>query len=269
MLDDFQVVLHSPDSIAPVGVLHPSAFHVEPKGLSTYTSDSNCNNGTSLEEMNCVYDVQGDCTLVYADQSQVSDSLSDTIESTTYHLQMTKIDRGDTFSICCWLQDLHRSSSGKWCYAYDKQSCILIEDCCFLSLITLSHFLILGLQNDLKVILSHLQSQLKQYGFSWEDVLYIHLYIADMNEFAAANETYVSFITHEKCRFGVPSRSTVELPLLQAGLGKAYVEVLVSRDKTKKVLHVQSISRWAPSCIGPYSQVKTEEFILSPLFNDD
>ncbi|XP_010690466.1 diphthine--ammonia ligase isoform X2 [Beta vulgaris subsp. vulgaris] len=230
VLDDFQVVLHSPDSIAPVGVLHPSAFHVEPKGLSTYTSDSNCNNGTSLEEMNCVYDVQGDCTLVYADQSQVSDSLSDTIESTTYHLQMTKIDRGDTFSICCWLQDLHRSSS--------------------------------GLQNDLKVILSHLQSQLKQYGFSWEDVLYIHLYIADMNEFAAANETYVSFITHEKCRFGVPSRSTVELPLLQAGLGKAYVEVLVSRDKTKKVLHVQSISRWAPSCIGPYSQATLNHGIL-------
>ena len=77
-----------------------------------------------------------------------------------------------------------------------------------------------------------------------------------MSEFAAANETYVKFITQEKCPFGVPSRSTIELPLVQAGLGKAYVEVLVANDQSKRVLHVQSISSWAPSCIGPYSQVK-------------
>ena len=119
------------------------------------------------------------------------------------------------------------------------------------------------MQSDLKAVLSHLELQLQQYGSSWEDVLYIHLYIADMNEFSVANETYVSFITQEKCRFGVPSRSTVELPLSQVGLGKAYCEVLVARDKTKQVLHVQSISRWAPSCIGPYSQVLSE---LCPSF---
>ncbi|XP_021776073.1 diphthine--ammonia ligase-like isoform X2 [Chenopodium quinoa] len=230
VLDDFQVILHSPDSIAPVGVLHPLAFHLEPKGLSTDSSDSNLSNGISLEDMDGVYEIQGDNTLLPADPSQFSDSLSDLIANTSYHLQMSKIDRGDTFSICCWLQDLHRLST--------------------------------GLQTDLKVVLSHLESQLMQCGFSWEDVLYIHMYIADMNEFAVANETYVSYITQEKCRFGVPSRSTVELPLLQAGLGKAYVEVLVSRDKTKNVLHVQSISRWAPSCIGPYSQATLHHGIL-------
>lgn len=76
-----------------------------------------------------------------------------------------------------------------------------------------------------------------------------------MNEFATVNETYVRFITQEKCPFGVPSRSTIELPLLQASLGRAYIEVLVANDNSKNVLHVQSISSWAPSCIGPYSQV--------------
>ncbi|KAL2937244.1 Diphthine--ammonia ligase [Bienertia sinuspersici] len=230
VLDDFQVVLHSPDSIASVGVLHPSAFHLEAKGLSTDSSDKNLNNGLSSENMKYVYEVQGDCAMLHADQSLFSDSLSDMIDNTMYHLQMSKIDRGDTFSICCWLQDSHRSST--------------------------------GLQNDLIVVLSHLESQLKQCDFGWEDVLYIHLYIADMNDFAVANETYVSFITQEKCRYGVPSRSTVELPLLQAGTGKAYVEVLVSRYNTKKVLHVQSISRWAPSCIGPYSQATLHHGVL-------
>lgn len=100
-----------------------------------------------------------------------------------------------------------------------------------------------------------IELQLAECSYSWENVLYIHLYIADMNKFALANETYVRFITQDKCRFGVPSRSTVELPLCQVGLGRAYIEVLVTSDETKRVLHVQSISFWAPSCIGPYSQV--------------
>lgn len=106
------------------------------------------------------------------------------------------------------------------------------------------------------MVLRRIELLLTEDNCSWENVLYIHLYIADMNEFALANDEYVKFITQEKCRFGVPSRSTIELPLLQAGLGRAYVEVLVADDNTKNVLHVQSISEWAPSCIGPYSQVR-------------
>ena len=125
------------------------------------------------------------------------------------------------------------------------------------------------MQDDLKVVLSNVELQLMQHGFGWDHVLYIHLYIADMNEFALANETYVNFITQEKCQFGVPSRSTIELPLLEAGLGKAYAEALVSRDQTKKVLHVQSISCWAPSCIGPYSQVNSQLLFLFPFPDDE
>lgn len=230
VLDDFQVVLHSSDSIAPVGVLHPVAFHLERKELTSASSGSNFNNDICLEEMNPVHEVKGECALIPADRSQCSDSLSGLSENISYDVQMSKTDRGSTFLICCWLQDLCRSST--------------------------------GLQDDMKVVLSKVESQLNQHGFGWADVLYIHLYIADMNEFAVANETYVSFITQEKCQFGVPSRSTVELPLLEAGLGKAYIEVLVSRDQTKKVLHVQSISCWAPSCIGPYSQATLHHGVL-------
>lgn len=124
-----------------------------------------------------------------------------------------------------------------------------------LCLILLGFFPIAGLHDDLRVVLKQIESKLFRYGFDWGHVLYIHLYISDMNEFAIANETYVKFITHEKCQFGVPSRSTIELPLLEVGLGKAYIEVLVGNDQSKRVLHVQSISCWAPSCIGPYSQV--------------
>lgn len=34
ILDEFEVALHSPDQIAPVGVLHPTKFHLEAKDPS-------------------------------------------------------------------------------------------------------------------------------------------------------------------------------------------------------------------------------------------
>lgn len=73
---------------------------------------------------------------------------------------------------------------------------------------------------------------------------------------------YVKYITQDNCPFGVPSRSTIELPLVNSGFGKAYVEALVANDKSKQVLHVQSIFCWAPSFIEPYSQVTSHNNIL-------
>ncbi|GMG99571.1 hypothetical protein Nepgr_001411 [Nepenthes gracilis] len=230
VLDDFQVVLHSSDSIAPVGVLHPLAFHLEPKDLPTISSGSNLTVNVCPEEMNCVHEVQGDCLQLQAEPSKSFDSIIDPIQITSQKFCMSKRNRDDIFSICCWLQDCCRTPT--------------------------------GLQDALRGGLWKIESQLIEHGFGWENVLYIHLYISDMDEFAMANDTYVSFITQEKCRFGVPSRSTIELPLFQVGLGRAYIEVLVSRDLTKRVLHVQSISCWAPSCIGPYSQATLHKGIL-------
>lgn len=120
------------------------------------------------------------------------------------------------------------------------------------------------LKEDLIVILRRIESKLSEHGFDWVNVLYIHLYISNMKKFALANEVYVRFITEKKCYLGVPSRSTIELPLLQVGLGNAYIEVLVANDQSKRVLHVQSVSCWAPSCIGPYSQVRALSIISSP-----
>nr|XP_025646561.1 diphthine--ammonia ligase-like [Arachis hypogaea] len=118
------------------------------------------------------------------------------------------------------------------------------------------------LREDLKTVLAKIESLLAGFGFGWETVVYIHLYIDDMSKFSEANETYVKFITPERYPFGVPSCSTVEMPLVEMNFSKAYMEVLVSNNKAKKVLHVQSISSWAPSCIGPYSQATLHDNIL-------
>ncbi|CAA2954688.1 Hypothetical predicted protein [Olea europaea subsp. europaea] len=230
VLDKFQVVLHSSDHIAPVGVLHPLAFHLEKKLDSASPSDIGGSNEVTVEEMDSVYEVSGDWTNLGEAPIRKVGLISNLKPDINQRLRISKSKKDGTFSISCWLQDACNTSG--------------------------------DLREDLEAVLMKIELLLVEYNCSWENVLYIHLYVANMNDFSVANETYVKFITQEKCRYGVPSRSTIELPLMQVGLGRAYVEVLVSDGHTKNVLHVQSISCWAPSCIGPYSQATLHKDVL-------
>ncbi|EPS68748.1 hypothetical protein M569_06018, partial [Genlisea aurea] len=225
VIDKSQVILHSPDKIAPVGVLHPLEYHLEKKSAS---DDGKCSEAASE-----VCEVLGDCLEeIGIGPCRNNESTSDFVLDTEQELRISKSKSdGGSFSIACLLQG---SSSDP----------------------------LTDLRKDLRVVLTRIESLLAESKCSWENVLYVHLYIADMNGFSAVNDEYVETITHEKCRFGVPSRSTVELPLLQCGMGKVHIEVLVSKDNTKNVLHVQSISEWAPSCIGPYSQASFHKDVL-------
>jgi len=103
--------------------------------------------------------------------------------------------------------------------------------------------------------LASLEAELQRNGRTWAYVVYVRLFLEDMGHFGRANEVYVQHITELKCERGVPSRCCMQLYLQKGSMGKAMVEVTVAPDLSKKVLHVQSISLWAPSCIGPYSQV--------------
>ncbi|KAL9163993.1 hypothetical protein ABFS82_06G077900 [Erythranthe guttata] len=229
VLDKFQVVSHSPDQIAPVGVIHPLEYHLEKK-VSLSASHIDSSNQATVEESDSVCEVLGDCPDILQAPCPNNDVISDLALDTKQELHITKPKKDNTFSIACWLHDPSKNSA--------------------------------DMREDLHLVLTKIELVLIEHNCSWENVLYIHLYISDMNEFALANAEYVKFITQEKCRFGVPSRSTIELPLLQAGLGRAYLEVLVSIDNSKNVLHVQSISEWAPSCIGPYSQATLYKDVL-------
>lgn len=228
MLDKSEVIYHSSDAIAPVAILHPLAFHLETK--LDKTGDENQSNYVLSGELESVYEVKGDCLeKCEGTNTDITEGLN-TSQNVTQRLHISETKNDTTFSISCWLEDPSMCST--------------------------------DLREDLELVLTKLEMQLAKHCYTWEHVLYIHLYISDMNKFAIANDTYVKFITQEKCRFGVPSRSTLELPLSQTGFGHAYIEVLVANDNTKKVLHVQSISSWAPSCIGPYSQATLHKEVI-------
>jgi diphthine-ammonia ligase len=93
-----------------------------------------------------------------------------------------------------------------------------------------------------------------------EDVCFVHLYVHDMKEFGLINTEY--------CRhFGSrnpPSRSCIEIKRLKLAKTRILMDCfaiqgsgVAKMDKEnihRDVLHIQSISSWAPTCIGPYSQ---------------
>jgi len=112
-----------------------------------------------------------------------------------------------------------------------------------------------------------------------QDVVYVHLYLSNISHFAKINKHYSSF-------FGTilpPSRSCVSvgtgmLPggrrvmldcMVQRGSGRYMRPASVADDEFVKearanphhalrsTLHVQSMSHWAPVCVGPYSQANT------------
>lgn len=90
-----------------------------------------------------------------------------------------------------------------------------------------------------------------------EDVCFVHLYVQDMNQFVQINTEYCRYFGQHM----PPSRSCVEVESLPARVlmdcigirGSGQSKLLKSRV-TRDVLHVKSISAWAPNCIGPYSQ---------------
>ena len=117
-------------------------------------------------------------------------------------------------------------------------------------------------------------------GATPQDVVYVHLYLSNIGHFAKINKHYSAF-------FGSvlpPSRSCVAvgkgaLPggrrvmldcMIQRGSGRymrpnceikddAFVQAARNNPHhaLRSTLHVQSISHWAPVCVGPYSQANT------------
>ncbi|MCO5605345.1 hypothetical protein L7F22_059528 [Adiantum nelumboides] len=217
-LDEFDIVQHSPDTIAPVGVLHPSKFRLD------------CKVATSPSLQPTSEPIVKDIGVKF-EESRVSHSKTDDASSQSWQSVLIR-DSNVQFDSC---SRRHGTFSVHSCWT---KSCV-------------NNF---GIAEELGFVLFAIQDDLKKDGLSWGDVLYIHLYLDDMESFTLANQTYMQVITEKLCINGVPSRSTVGIDLLGNNLGRTMVEAVVAKKLYKKVLHVQSISCWAPSCIGPYSQ---------------
>uniref|UniRef100_A0A8C6XJK5 Diphthine--ammonia ligase n=1 Tax=Naja naja TaxID=35670 RepID=A0A8C6XJK5_NAJNA len=109
------------------------------------------------------------------------------------------------------------------------------------------------LAND---VLSSLQAHMNLKGLALTDIILVHLYMKSMADFAVINSVYMT--AFDLCP---PARVCVEAPLTEDLLFQ--MDCLAQKDdkmisgascSQKQVMHVQSISHWAPANIGPYSQ---------------
>ena len=103
-------------------------------------------------------------------------------------------------------------------------------------------------------VLASLRRGLAHHGLDARDVAIVHLYLADMTDFVRLNAHYRDF-------FGTvapPARVCVGAPL--GGGRRVLLDAGASRrdddDDGRRVLHVQSRSHWAPTCVGPYAQAR-------------
>ena len=132
---------------------------------------------------------------------------------------------------------------------------------------------------EARTVFEILLTLLQRNGCTAQDVIFVHLYLSEISHFASINAFYSQF-------FGTllpPSRSCVAVgPSALPGGRRVHLDCMVQcgsgdylrgrqdspslyaltalDDKTsnlRQVLHVQSISHWAPVCVGPYSQVNT------------
>lgn len=109
----------------------------------------------------------------------------------------------------------------------------------------------------------HACTGLRRHACGWHDVLYVHLFLRHMPHFLAANAAYRAVVPQASA----PARACVAAPLPPGVL--CAVDAIVAAPSvwtpppgkaaaapgsSRKALHVQSHSDWAPASIGPYSQ---------------
>ncbi len=116
-----------------------------------------------------------------------------------------------------------------------------------------------SVESEVAAVMDEIQSRLKEVGASMNDVVFVHLFVSDMKQFGIVNGAYMKY-------FGVnpPSRACVEILFADSSvhvMADCFAQIRsgerINDDRIslpRHVLHVQSISEWAPTCIGPYSQ---------------
>lgn len=112
---------------------------------------------------------------------------------------------------------------------------------------------------------SHLQRVLKEHGERLGSIMYVTLLLRSVSgeNYKEANNGYNEVFATPECT-PPPARACVAV---SAENHPTTIEALVRRKRNKDApgsfaLHVQSLSEWAPPCIGPYAQFVEEDGVI-------
>ncbi|XP_051477221.1 diphthine--ammonia ligase isoform X2 [Apus apus] len=224
VVDTAKVIVHSADAFAPVAYLHFLKLHLEDK-------QGESSSAFLVNSCSCEISCNGDVS-----PSSEEDEPQKNVPVILKSLKHDSLDITKTFQ-----------SSGKSLNGYQWFSGITV------------HFLPSTGKNAQEVAreaFSSLQANMTSEGLKLKDIILVHLYVKNMEDFNVINSVYVT--EFDLCP---PARVCVETLLPDGVL--FCIDCLahkhdiamddVFRDE-KLVMHVQSISHWAPANIGPYSQ---------------
>ena len=229
VIDASDICVVSNDSLAPVAWMKPTKFHVELKDAEFM--------GTAVPGVIWVPDAytrhvgtavgfDGEDETNSNQQFQIN-SIQDVLhENILYSPSHRSTERYAAFSVACFWDDTTEHTSER---LSERRAGIV-----------LNHTLHL-----IKAIMHGSNNSMK-------DAVFVTMFVKDMSHFVHLNSIHGRHFP----QVNPPARATLQL---SDGLDCILsLEVLCMKTRTKisekKVLHVQSISSWAPSCIGPYAQ---------------
>ena len=177
VLDSWRAVLVSEDSMAPVALLHPTAFHAEPKQQQQGQQPAACDEAAAAA---VVVEVPADWAAV--PPAPAGPDASAALEA-SLAVQLSVTDGGQY----CSLTASVAPAAGAACAA----------DLCSAE----------GTAAALSAALRSLTGALRPLGLRWQASLFVHLYVPSMAQFGAANAAYAAVLP----AINPPSRATVQL----------------------------------------------------------
>ncbi|ETV66312.1 hypothetical protein, variant 2 [Aphanomyces astaci] len=106
----------------------------------------------------------------------------------------------------------------------------------------------MSLTDTVHDVFAQLEQTLQSHDMTLADVVYVHVYVNNIDTFGDVNNVFATYFPAAN----PPCRSCV-----QVHLSRDIVLDCWASKATRNTLHVRSISEWAPTCIGPYSQANT------------
>ena len=228
LIDESEAVLHQDDDVAPVAYLKLTKLRLEAKGASVdavQVSDS------MVQARRRVIHVQPD------NDTEPSASCADCVP-----------DLGGVQKE--FQKDSHLRGGSSVLKVHPARSAAQV--CSDVAWMTIA--------DEASAVLKSLEAELQrnhdEQGTTanpWSDAVLVGVYLKDMSDFASVNEVYKHHVPL-RCP---AARLCVGLPLGDSRGERIKIEVVSIRGRgTVETLHVQSVSRWAPCNIGPYSQAK-------------
>ncbi|XP_068049124.1 diphthine--ammonia ligase isoform X2 [Anomalospiza imberbis] len=224
VVDSAKVVMHSADAFAPVAYLHFLKLHLENKAKSLgsfVVSSCSC-------EISCMDDDVFPSSEEYEPQKNIP-VIWKTLKHNSLDFTKTLQNSGKSLSGYRWFSGI----TAHFLPSKDKNA-----------------------PDAAREAFSSLRAKLTSEGLKLKDIIMVHLYMKSMKDFSVINSVYVT--EFDLCP---PARVCVETLLPDGVLFcidcLAHKYDMATDDvihDEKLVMHVQSISHWAPASIGPYSQ---------------